>query len=93
MTITHPGVPLQFTLAAIAKRLERAAVSYFPKPDGHSLPVISSVMGARSWAAEALGVKQDELLDRFRQADNKTTAVKRSSHWAGAMSGSGISEN
>ena len=79
LTVIKPGVPLRFTLAAIAKRLEGESASYFPGPEGHSMPVIAGVLGARSWAAEALGVAESELLSRFQQALEKPLPLNETS--------------
>lgn len=63
-----PNVGLRFELAAIAKKLEGKQAMLFPSPDGHPLPVVSGVLAARAWMAEALGVTPAELLARFRRA-------------------------
>ena len=63
-----PNVGLRFELAAIAKKLEGKQAMLFPAPDGHPLPVVSGVLAARTWMAEAMGVPPGELLARFRRA-------------------------
>jgi 2,5-furandicarboxylate decarboxylase 1 len=66
-SITRP-VALKHELAAIAKRLDARKAVVFLDPDGHSIPVVSGFMSRRSWIAEAMGVPEDGLLKRFRDA-------------------------
>ncbi len=63
-----PDIPLEFTLAAIAKRLDGEKATLFPSPGGHALSVISGLVAARPWIAEAMGVDEADMLDRFRSA-------------------------
>ena len=66
---SRPGIPLRFTLAAVAKRLDGRRAAFFPEPDGrHSIPVVSGLLSARSWIAEALGTDEAGLLDRYQRA-------------------------
>lgn len=67
---TKAGVPLDFTLAAISKKLDGRQATLFSKPDGHETSVISGIVSRREWIAEAIGVKGDQLLKRFRDAVN-----------------------
>ena len=64
----HPGVALEYQLAAIAKRLDGKRAAWFPQPGGHAVPVVSGFMSRRAWIAEAMGVAEPELLTRFRAA-------------------------
>jgi 2,5-furandicarboxylate decarboxylase 1 len=63
-----PRAALKFEVAAIAKRLEGQQATLFPSPDGHAVPVVSGVLAARSWMAEAIGVPDAELIARYQQA-------------------------
>ena len=65
---TKPDIPLEFTLAAIAKRLDGEKATLFPTPGGHALSVISGLVAARPWIAEAMGVDETDMLDRYRDA-------------------------
>ena len=65
-----PDVSLKFDLAAIAKRLDGDKATLFPSPGGHDMPVVSGVVGRREWIADAIGVPQADLLDRFMEASN-----------------------
>jgi 2,5-furandicarboxylate decarboxylase 1 len=67
----QPRVHLKHELAAIAKRLDGQQAAFFPQPDGHAVPVVSGFMSRRSWIAEAMGVPEAELLQRFRRAADK----------------------
>ena len=64
----HPGVALEYQLAAIAKRLDGKQAAWFPQPGGHAVPVVSGFMSRRAWIAEAMGVAESDLLTRFRAA-------------------------
>ena len=68
LAVIREGTPLEHTLAAIAKRLDGQRAAYFPKPGGHEVPVVSGFMSRRAWIAEAMGVPEAELLQRFRDA-------------------------
>jgi 2,5-furandicarboxylate decarboxylase 1 len=68
LAVIREGVPLKHTLAAIAKRLDGTQAAYFPKPDGHAVPVVSGFVSRRAWIAEAIGVEQHGLLAAFRHA-------------------------
>ena len=63
-----PDVPLEFTLAAIAKRRDGEQATLFPAPGGHALSIVSGIVSTRPWIAEAMGVDEAEMLDRFRDA-------------------------
>lgn len=68
LATAKPGIPLKFTLAALAKRLDGDKAVVFPEPDGHPISVISGIVSRREWIAEAMGVDEDGLLDHFRDA-------------------------
>jgi 2,5-furandicarboxylate decarboxylase 1 len=63
-----PGIPLEYTLAAVAKRLDGEKAVLFPEPGGHPVSVISGIVSHRAWIAEAMGSDDATLLDRFRDA-------------------------
>jgi 2,5-furandicarboxylate decarboxylase 1 len=68
LAVIRDGVALKHRLAAIAKRLDGKQAAFFPKPDGHSVPVVSGFMSRRAWIAEAMNVEQSGLLAAFRRA-------------------------
>jgi 2,5-furandicarboxylate decarboxylase 1 len=68
VAVIRENVPLKHHLAAIAKCLDGRQAAFFPKPDGHPVPVISGFMSRRAWIAEAMGVPESGLLDAFRRA-------------------------
>ena len=68
LAVARPGVALRFELAAIAKRLDGVKATLFPAPDGHAMPVVSGLVSNRAWIAEAMGVTQREMLERFLHA-------------------------
>ncbi|MEM7251521.1 MAG: UbiD family decarboxylase [Pseudomonadota bacterium] len=65
---TRPGIPLQFTLAALAKRLDGQKATVFPSPGDHPLTVVSGLVSQRSWIAEVLGVSEAEVVQAYRDA-------------------------
>jgi 2,5-furandicarboxylate decarboxylase 1 len=68
MAVIRSGTSLTHRLAAIAKRLDGEQATYFPQPGGHDMPVVSGFMSKRAWIAEAMGVSESGLLQRFRSA-------------------------
>ena len=73
LAVARPGVSLDFTLAALAKRWDARKAVLFPAPLGldgrrHEIPVVSGLVSDRGWIAEAMGVEPDAVLDRFRAA-------------------------
>lgn len=64
----RPGVALVHELAAIAKRFDGTQAALFPQPGGHAMPVVSGFMSRRAWIAEAMGVPESQVLQRFRTA-------------------------
>lgn len=71
VAVIREDVHLKHQLAAIAKRLDGQQAAFFPKPDGHAVPVISGFMSRRAWIAEAMGVAEPDLLTAFRRASDK----------------------
>jgi 2,5-furandicarboxylate decarboxylase 1 len=68
LAAVREGVSLTHELAAITKRLDGQQAVLFRRPGGHAMPVVSGFMSRRAWIAEAMGVPERELLQRFRQA-------------------------
>ena len=68
VAVIREGLPLEHRLAAIAKRLDGKQAAFFPRPGGHAMPVVSGFMARRAWIAEAIGVPESQLLQRFRHA-------------------------
>jgi 2,5-furandicarboxylate decarboxylase 1 len=68
LAIMRPGLALRFELAAISKRLDGHKATFFPRPDGHAIPVVSNLVSDRDWLAEAMGVPPSQLLDTFQKA-------------------------
>src|SRR5207253_1948925 len=84
LVVLEPGIGLRFELAAIAKRLDGVRATLFPRPGGHSIPVVSGLVSDRAWMADAMGVETGEVLACFRDAalqDRKSTRLN-SSHVA-----------
>jgi 2,5-furandicarboxylate decarboxylase 1 len=68
LLVLKPGIGLRFELAAIAKRLDGLRATFFPRPGGHAIPVVSGLVSDRGWMAEAMGVEPGEVLSRFQEA-------------------------
>lgn len=62
------ALALRFELAAISKATENEHAVIFPRPGGHSIPVVSNILADRQWMADALGISSSELLKRFMHA-------------------------
>ena len=71
-----PGIPLEFTLAAVAKRLDGRKAVLFPRPGGHEIPVVAGIVADRAWIAEAMGVEPDEVLQRYEAAISEPLPVE-----------------
>ena len=68
LAVARSGADLRFELAAIAKRLDGTKATFFPRPSGHAVPVVSGLTSDRGWMAEAIGVGNDRLLPTFQDA-------------------------
>lgn len=76
LAVIRSGVGLRFEVAAIAKHFEGRRAVLFPKPDGRPVPVVSGIVAARAWIAEAMGVEESGLLPRFEAASNAPLACR-----------------
>lgn len=68
LAVAHPGINLTHQLAAIGKRMDASKAVLFPSPGGHAMPVVTGFMSRREWIAEAMQVKESELLNAYRKA-------------------------
>lgn len=68
LAVIRPDIGLRYELAAIAKRLDGVKATFFPRPGGHKVPVVSGLLGDRAWVADAMGVAHDAVLGRFSEA-------------------------
>lgn len=68
LVVIRPGVALRYELAAISKRFDGQRATFFPRPGGSEIPVVSGLLGDRSWIADAMGVAGDAVLARFSDA-------------------------
>jgi 2,5-furandicarboxylate decarboxylase 1 len=73
LAVLKPHIGLKFELAAHAKRLDGRRATFFPKPGGHAIPVVSGVISDRGWMAEAMGVEPAEMLAHFQHAASHPT--------------------
>src|ERR1019366_651398 len=62
LAVMNPNAALRFEIAAISKRLDGQKATFFPRPDGHPVPVVSNLVSDRGWLAEAIGVPPSQLL-------------------------------
>ncbi len=68
LAVIRPDVDLRYELAAISKRLDGRQATFFPRPGGHAIPVVSGLLGDRAWIADAMGVGGGAVLARFSEA-------------------------
>jgi 2,5-furandicarboxylate decarboxylase 1 len=68
LAVLKPNIGLKFELAAYAKRLDGQRATFFPKPGGHPIPVVSGLVSDRGWMAEAMGVEPAAMLAHFQEA-------------------------
>ncbi|MDN3516531.1 UbiD family decarboxylase [Aquisalimonas lutea] len=66
--VARRGMPLRYSVAALAKRLDGRKAVLFPEPDGHAIPVVSGLVASRAWIAEAMGTTEAGVLQRFQDA-------------------------
>ncbi|MCX7160719.1 MAG: UbiD family decarboxylase, partial [Proteobacteria bacterium] len=62
LAVAREGVSLEYELAGIAKKLDGKQAVLFPKPAGHSVPVVSGYVASRSWISEAMGTRRSSDL-------------------------------
>lgn len=68
LAVIQPNKALRFEIAAIAKRLDGHKATFFPRPGGHTIPVISGLVSNRQWIADAMGIDASDVLSRFQDA-------------------------
>ena len=68
LAVARPGLSLVHRIAAVANRLDGDQATFFPRPGGHAIPVVSGLVSDRGWMAEAMGVPPSGLLRRFQEA-------------------------
>jgi 2,5-furandicarboxylate decarboxylase 1 len=68
LAVARDGVSLIDEVAAVSKKLELAQAVLFPKPGGHTIPVVANLFADRSWIADSLHVPTGQLLSRFQHA-------------------------
>ncbi len=73
LAVAREGAKLDYEIAAIAKKLDGQKAVLFPRPEGHSVSVVSGYVASRSWIAEAMGAPESELLAAFRDASEHPT--------------------
>ena len=62
------GVSLKHELAAVAKCLDGSKSTWFPRPGGFDMSVVSGVISDRGWMAEALGISASDLAEYFAKS-------------------------
>lgn len=68
LAVFKEGIDPKFELLGQLEDYEGTKACFFPKPHGYSIPVVGGTLGQRGWAAEALGIKEDQLLSHVKQA-------------------------
>jgi 2,5-furandicarboxylate decarboxylase 1 len=75
LALARAGLALRHEVAAVAARLDGTSAVLAPRPDGHPVPIVSGLLGRRSWMAEALGCSAEDLLPRVRAATTTSGEV------------------
>jgi 2,5-furandicarboxylate decarboxylase 1 len=68
LAVIRPEMRLRYEVAAIAKRLDGHRATFFPRPGGNTMPVLSGLVSDRQWIADAMGVEASDVLARFQEA-------------------------
>lgn len=68
LAVFKEGIDLKFDLLGQLERYEGSKACYFPSPKGYTIPVVGGSLGQRGWAADALGIASEGLLERVKQA-------------------------
>jgi 2,5-furandicarboxylate decarboxylase 1 len=68
LAVIRPEMRLRHEVAAIAKRLDGHRATFFPRPGGNTMPVLSGLVSDRQWIADAMGVDAADVLTRFQEA-------------------------
>ncbi|MFP6695992.1 MAG: UbiD family decarboxylase [Alphaproteobacteria bacterium] len=68
LAVAKPGLGLKHELAAVSQTLERDKAALFPAPDGHPVSVVSNLLTSRRWIGDCLGVAEDQVISRYRDA-------------------------
>ncbi len=76
LAIARPEVKLEFELAAIASTLDGRKATFFPRPGGHNIPIVSGIVSQRDWIADALDVPPEKLVSAFKQAASNPLPCK-----------------
>ena len=75
LAVIRPGTSLQFELAAIAKRLDGIKATLFPRPGGHSMPVISGLVSRPQLDRRGDGRRASRCADALSGCRAKSVAV------------------
>ena len=76
LSVIKPGVDLRFGVAGIANRLDGTTASLFMEPGGHEIPIVSGLLSNREWMAQAMGVPENEMIERFQHASKNPLSWK-----------------
>lgn len=68
LAVLRKEVSLEHELAAVSKQLDGSQASFFPRPGGHTMPVVSGITSSRAWMAEALGIEAQDLAESYARA-------------------------
>lgn len=74
LTTPEQGLSLQFEIAARANVLDGESASFFRRPAGHDIPIVSGLLSDRNWMAESMGVPTSEVARVFGEASQNPRA-------------------
>ncbi len=58
----------RFEVMAWLEKFEGKTATFFPEPKGYKIPIVGGILGQRRWAAEAMQVPEQEMLNRILKA-------------------------
>ena len=87
LAVIRPGMGLRFELAAIAKRLDGEKATFFPRPGGHAIPIVSGLLGDARVGCRCDGGRERRGAQAFQRRRRQSLALARGAHGAAAGGG------
>jgi 2,5-furandicarboxylate decarboxylase 1 len=68
LQVFKSGMNVRFEIMEWMQKIEGKKACFFPAPSGYDIPIASSILGQRHWAAEAMNIAPQDLLSHFQNA-------------------------
>ncbi|CDZ77772.1 Phenolic acid decarboxylase subunit C [Legionella massiliensis] len=68
LMVSKTGVDPRFEVMTWIEQFEGKKACFFPEPKGYSIPVVGGALGQRSWIAEIMNVKEEDMLESILRA-------------------------